>query len=58
MDEDNAMSEEESREFHKGLRERIHQLRMSHLFEEPCSLMDDDDEDDWYWGRLKYDKRD
>jgi|TARA_B100002019_G_scaffold10130_1_gene8064 hypothetical protein len=25
-------------EFHKQLRERIKQLRMQHLFEEPCPL--------------------
>ena len=32
------MNSEEKREFYKSLRERIHQLRMSHLFEEPCPL--------------------
>lgn len=51
------MSADEQREFYKGLRERIYQLRMSHLFEEPCTLLDDD-EDDWFWGKLKYDHED
>ena len=32
------MNQEERREFYKDLRERIHQLRMGHLFEEPCPL--------------------
>ena len=32
------MNKDEKREFYKSLRERIHQLRMSHLFEEPCPL--------------------
>ena len=51
------MSEEESREFYKGLRERIYQLRMSHLFEEPWSF-EDEDEDDMFWGRMIYDNPD
>ena len=29
----------------KGLRERIKQLRMEHLFEEPCPLYEDVDEE-------------
>ena len=57
MDEDHPMSEEESREFYKGLRERIYQLRMSHLFEEPCTF-EDEDEDDFFWGRMIYDNPD
>ena len=40
------MNEDEKREFYKQLRERIKQLRMEFLFEEPCSLYDDDDEDE------------
>jgi len=42
------MNYKEEKEFYKGLRERIKQLRMEHLFEEPCSLYEpeyDDDED-------------
>ena len=39
------MNEDEKREFYKQLRERIKQLRMEHLFEEPCPLYEDDDED-------------
>ena len=38
------MNEDEKREFYKELRERIKQLRMQFLFEEPCSLYDEDDE--------------
>ena len=39
------MKEEEKREFYKGLRERIKQLRMQHLFEEPCPLYEDDEDE-------------
>jgi len=38
------MNEDEKREFYKELRERIKQLRMQFLFEEPCPLYDEDDE--------------
>ena len=37
------MDENEKREFYKGLKERIKQLRMQHLFEEPRPLYEDDD---------------
>ena len=57
MDEDNPMSADEQREFYKGLRERIHQLRMAHLFEEPCTF-EDEEEDDFFWGRMIYDNPD
>ena len=40
------MNKDEKREFYKGLRERIKQFRMEHLFEEPCPLYEDVDEDD------------
>ena len=40
------MNEDEKREFYKGLKERIKQLRMQHLFEEPCPLYEDVDEED------------
>ena len=39
------MTDDEKREFYKQLRERIHQLRMSHLFEEPCPLYEDEDDE-------------
>ena len=39
------LNEDEQRELLKQLRERIKQLRMQYLFEEPCSLYDDDDEE-------------
>mgnify|MGYP001216296812 FL=1 len=38
------MTEDEKREFYKELRERIKQLRMQFLFEEPCPMYDEDDE--------------
>ena len=38
------MNEDELREFYKQLRERIKQLRMRELFEEPNSLEDQFDE--------------
>ena len=37
------MNNDEKREFYKGLRERIKQLRMEHLFEEPCPLYEDEE---------------
>ena len=42
------MKDDEKREFYKSLRERIKQLRMEHLFEEPCPLyeLDWDDEEE------------
>ncbi len=43
------MSDDEKREFYKDLRERIHQLRMAHLFEEPCPLYEEDDQDDEHY---------
>ena len=39
------MNQDEKREFYKGLRERILQLRMGHLFEEPCPLYEPEWED-------------
>ena len=48
------MNSDERREFYKGLRERILQLRMGHLFEEPCPLYEPGWEDvsnspeDWH----------
>ena len=38
------LNENEQRELHKQLRERIKQLRIDKLFEEPCSLYDEDDD--------------
>ena len=39
------MKDDEKREFYKGLRERIKQLRMEHLFEEPCPFYEPEDDD-------------
>jgi hypothetical protein len=42
------MTDDEKREFYKSLRERIYQLRMAHLFEEPCPFYEpDEDEQQW-----------
>ncbi len=50
------MNPEHKREFYKSLRERIHQLRMDHLFEEPCPLYEPEWEEDYAWDcRLTYD---
>lgn len=50
------MNSEEKREFYKGLTERIKQLRMGHLFEEPCPLYEPEWEEDYAWDcRLTYD---
>ena len=43
------MTEDELREFYKGLRERIKQLRMVELFEEPSTYEDELDDDDHIW---------
>ena len=57
------LNEDEQRELHKQLTERVKQLRMDQLFEEPCSLYDDDEDeedeeegddnedDNWYYFR-------
>jgi hypothetical protein len=50
------MNSDEKREFYKGLKERIKQLRMGHLFEEPCPLYEPEWEEDYAWDcRLTYD---
>lgn len=50
------MDPEEKREFYKSLRERINQLRIGHLFEEPCPFYEPEWEQDHYWDcRLSYD---
>ena len=50
------MEKNEKREFYKGLNERIKQLRMEHLFEEPCPLYEPEWEEDYFWDcRLTYD---
>ena len=38
------MDKDDKRELYKQLRERIKQLRMQHLFEEPCPLYEPDEE--------------
>tara|TARA_B100000035_G_C20685576_1_gene415952 strand:+ start:359 stop:490 length:132 start_codon:yes stop_codon:yes gene_type:complete len=43
------MNQEEKREFYKSLRERVYQLRMAHLFEEPCPLYEPEMEDDEHY---------
>ena len=42
------MNQDDKREFYKQLRERIHQLRMGHLFEEPCPLYEPDEDNEHF----------
>jgi len=50
------MNPDYKREFYKSLRERIYQLRMTHLFEEPCPLYEPEWDEDYIWdARLTYD---
>ena len=52
------MERDERREFYKGLRERIKQLRTGHLFEEPCPMYEPEWGDDLWDCRLTYDQDD
>ena len=52
------MNSDQRREFYKSLRERIHQLRMGHLFEEPCPLYEPEWDEDLWDCRLSYDLND
>jgi len=40
------MNENEKRDFFKSLRERVYDLKIAYLFEEPCPLYEPDIEDD------------
>jgi len=42
----NGNEQDENREFYKQLMERVKQLRMRELFEEPSTYEDEDDDDD------------
>ena len=42
------MNEKERKEFYKSLRERVYQLRISYLFEEPCPLYEDEEDDEHF----------
>ena len=51
------MNSDQKREFYKSLRERINQLRMRHLFEEPCPLYEPEWEEDHSWSyNLSYEE--
>ena len=52
------MNPDQKREFYKFLRERINQLRMNHLFEEPCPLYEPEWDEDLWDCRLSYDLND
>jgi|TARA_A200000159_G_scaffold73839_1_gene68602 hypothetical protein len=43
------MNENEKREFFKSLRERVYDLKIAYLFEEPCPLYEPDIEDDEHY---------
>jgi hypothetical protein len=42
------MNEKERKEFYKSLRERVYQLRIAYLFEEPCPLYEDEEDDEHF----------
>tara|TARA_A200000159_G_scaffold118218_1_gene112030 strand:- start:1109 stop:1273 length:165 start_codon:yes stop_codon:yes gene_type:complete len=52
------MNPNEKRDFYKSLRERIKQLRMDHLFEEPCPMYEPEWDDDFWDCRLLTDYED
>ena len=43
------MNENEKVEFYKSLRERVYDLRIAYLFEEPCPLYEPEMEDDEHY---------
>jgi hypothetical protein len=45
----NTQESDENRELYKQLWERVKQLRMSELFEEPSTYEDELDDDDHIW---------
>jgi len=42
------MTEEERTKFYKSLRERVYDLKIAYLFEEPCPLYEDEEDDEHY----------
>ena len=42
------MTEDERKEFYKSLRERVYDLRIAYLFEEPCPLYEDEEDDEHF----------
>lgn len=51
----NSEEKKETHRFYIQLRERINQLRMGHLFEEPCPIYEPEWDDDLWDCRLTYD---
>jgi hypothetical protein len=43
------MTEKQEKEFYKSLRERIYDLKIAYLFEEPCPLYEPEMEDDEHY---------
>jgi hypothetical protein len=43
------MNETEKSEFYKSLRERVYDLKIAYLFEEPCPLYEPEMEDDEHY---------
>ena len=39
------MNEDEKREFYKSLRERVYDLKIAYLFEEPCPLYEPEEDE-------------
>ena len=42
------MNEEERRVFYKELRERVYDLKIAYLFEEPCPLYEPEEDDEHF----------
>jgi len=49
------MNSEESKQFYKEIRERMYELKIAHLFEEPCPLYEPEWDDNLWDCRLTYD---
>lgn len=43
------MNEDEQKEFLRSLRERVYDLKIAYLFEEPCPLYEPEMEDDEHY---------
>jgi|TARA_B100000073_G_scaffold271126_1_gene230839 hypothetical protein len=42
------MTEDEKKQFFKSLRERVYELKIAYLFEEPCPLYEPEEDDEHY----------
>jgi|TARA_R100000030_G_C3146728_1_gene97154 hypothetical protein len=42
------MTEDEKKQFFKSLRERVYELKIAYLFEEPCPLYEPEEDDEHF----------